>query len=273
MKMFSRITMSAVLALPVAGIAHADVLDDVLQRGSVRCAVVLDYPPIGFRTADNKPAGFDVDYCEDLAKALGVTAEVVEVTWPERIPALISGKVDVAVASASDTLERAKTVGFSIPYRVDTYQIMQHKGAGLRTYDDLKTKRVGAVIGNTQETNFLAYKEKVWGDGFTGTYTSFQNENEAYVALEQGQVDAIVVTAIAVHNLLESGKYPDTEAGPMTPYLPDVVSMMTIRQEYGWLNYLNLFINQQVRTGRFDEVYKKWIGGEIPKLTIDRVYY
>ena len=30
----------------------------------------------------NNPIGFDVDYCNDLAKALGVTAEIVETAVP-----------------------------------------------------------------------------------------------------------------------------------------------------------------------------------------------
>ncbi len=96
--------------------AKADKLDDIIASGTLRCAVVLDFPPMGSRDANNNPIGFDVDYCNDLAKALGVTAEIVETTFPERIPTLMSGQVDVAVASTSDTLERAKTVGFSIPY-------------------------------------------------------------------------------------------------------------------------------------------------------------
>ena len=96
--------------------AQADKLDDIISSGTLRCAVVLDFPPMGSRDADNNPVGFDVDYCNDLAAALGVTAEIVETPFPERIPALMSGRVDVGVASTSDTLERAKTVGFSIPY-------------------------------------------------------------------------------------------------------------------------------------------------------------
>jgi polar amino acid transport system substrate-binding protein len=38
------------------------------------------------------------------------------------------------------------------------------------------------------------------------------------------------------------------------------------------LNYLDLFINQQVRSGRYQELYDKWVGGTAPKLTIDNVY-
>jgi polar amino acid transport system substrate-binding protein len=38
--------------------------------------------------------------------------------------------------------------------------------------------------------------------------------------------------------------------------------------------YLNLFVNQQVRTGRYAELYKKWVGeGNAPDLTVPGVYY
>ena len=51
---------------------YADKLDDVIEAGTVRCGVVLDFPPIGYRDANNEPAGFDVEYCKDLAKAMDV---------------------------------------------------------------------------------------------------------------------------------------------------------------------------------------------------------
>ena len=111
----NKITMIAALiaGTAIAGAARADKLDDIIASGTLRCAVVLDFPPMGSRDASNEPIGFDVDYCNDLAAALGVKAEIVETPFPERIPALMSGRVDVGVASTSDTLERAKTVGFS----------------------------------------------------------------------------------------------------------------------------------------------------------------
>jgi hydroxyproline transporter system substrate-binding protein len=106
----------ALLGTIGAASARADMLDNIINAGTLRCAIMLDFAPMGFRDAQQKPAGFDVDYCDDLAKALGVKAEYVETPLPDRIPALMSGRADVAVASASDTLERAKTIGFTIPY-------------------------------------------------------------------------------------------------------------------------------------------------------------
>jgi polar amino acid transport system substrate-binding protein len=49
--------------------------------------------------------------------------------------------------------------------------------------------------------------------------------------------------------------------------------MMTKRQEYGWINYLNIFINRQVRSGRYQEIYTKYVGGTAPDLTSVGVYY
>ena len=42
--------------------ASADKLDDIISSGTLRCAVVLDFPPMGSRDASNTPIGFDVDY-------------------------------------------------------------------------------------------------------------------------------------------------------------------------------------------------------------------
>ena len=50
-------------------------------------------------------------------------------------------------------------------------------------------------------------------------------------------------------------------------------ALITLREEFGLINYMNLFINQQVRTGRYAELYKKWVGeGEPADLTIKGVY-
>lgn len=252
--------------------AQADKLDDIMNGGVLRCAVVLDFPPIGFRDANNQPVGYDVDMCTDLAAALDVDPEIVEVTWAERIPALISGRADVAVASSSDTLERAKTVSFSIPYIVYQFQVLTTEGANITDWEQLKSARVGAAIGTTYESLFLEYKEKNWPDA-TGSYTSYQSENESIVALAQGQVDAIIITDVAIRNHIEAGTYANLQAGPVMPVGEDMTGMMVVRGEFGLRDYLNLFINRQVRSGRYEELYRKWLGGEPPSLVVPGVYY
>ena len=48
---------------------------------------------------------------------MGVKLELVQVTGASRIPSLLAGKVDVLIAAAGATPERAQQVMFSQPTR------------------------------------------------------------------------------------------------------------------------------------------------------------
>ena len=258
-----------VAATALTGPALADKLDDIIASGTLRCAVVLDFPPMGMRDESNNPIGFDVDYCNDLAAALGVKAEIVETPFPERIPALMSGRVDVGVASTSDTLERAKTVGMSIPYYAFEMAVTVNDKSGITTWDGMKGHTVGATAG-TYEAIWLEGMIKEWGEG---EFRPYQTQADVFLALSQGQIDATASTVEVANANAGSGKFPGITVVDKAPTVPDYVALFTNREEYGLINYLNLFVNQQVRTGRYQELYAKWIGeGEPADLTVQGVY-
>ncbi|MFZ6047577.1 transporter substrate-binding domain-containing protein [Pseudomonas sp. CR3202] len=264
------IALSAALSSTLAINAQADKLDDIIESGKLRCAVTLDFPPMGFRDGNNAPAGFDVDYCKDLAKTLGVEAEVVETPFPDRIPALVSGRADVIVASTSDTLERAKTVGLTIPYFAFQMVVLTRDNAGIKNYDELKGRSVGGPAG-TYEAIALEKDVKQWGDN-KGAFHAYQSLADAVLALSQGQIDATTVTSTVASSLIKSGKYKGLTIAGTAPYDIDYVSLGAKRSEYGLLNYLNLFVNHQVRSGRYQELFTQWVGGDAPVLTANGVY-
>ena len=257
-----------IAAASVAGAAKADKLDDIIASGTLRCAVVLDFPPMGSRDENNNPVGFDVDYCNDLATALGVKAEIVETPFPERIPALMSGRVDVGVASTSDTLERAKTVGFSVPYFAFEMAVTANEKSGIKSFDDMKGHTVGATAG-TFEAIALEKQVQEWG---TGEFRPYQTQADVFLALSQGQIDATVSTSTVAMANVKTGNFPGISVVGKAPFDTDYVALFTNRDEYGLINYLNLFVNQQVRTGRYAELYEKWVGGDLPSLTVPNAY-
>ncbi|MCG6576005.1 amino acid ABC transporter substrate-binding protein [Pseudomonas sp. AF32] len=265
------VALSVVLTPLFISPAHADKLDDIIGSGKLRCAVTLDFPPMGFRDESNKPAGFDVDYCNDLAKVLGVEAEVVETPFPDRIPALISGRADVIVASTSDTLERAKTVGLTVPYFAFQMVVLTRDNTGINSFADLKGKALGNTSG-TYEAIALEKDQKSWG---SGSFRAYQSQNDTLLAVAQGHIDATVVTNTVAAATIKSGKYKNLKIAGDAPYVIDYVSLGAKRSEYGLINYLNLFINQQVRTGRYKELFTKWVGTDIAptSLTVPQVYY
>lgn len=266
--MFKKLLACAALSASISLPAAADTLDDVVDRGTLRCGVVLDFPPIGYRDANNEPAGFDVDYCKDLAAALDVEHEVLPITWAERLPVIVTGRADVVFGATSDSLARARTVGFTIPYAIYFAQGVVGKDSGISSFEDIRGKRVAAAVGTVPEQEWLEIA-KEWGEEHL--YQGYQSENEVFLAVAQGKADLGITTNTAV--LPVTQQYDSIIAGPRMPWTTDYTSVVGKREDVTWLNYLNLFVTHQVRSGRYGELWGKYVGGNAPELRIPGVLY
>src|SRR5690606_39594113 len=102
----------AVLAMGSSA-SMAETIDQVKEKGELTVGMLVDFPPYGILNTENKPDGYDADVARLLAKDLGVKVNIVPVTGPNRIPFLLTNKVDMLVASLAITPERAKQVQFS----------------------------------------------------------------------------------------------------------------------------------------------------------------
>lgn len=258
------------LALAVAGPAHADKLDDIISAGQLRCGIMLDFPPAGFRDRNNEPAGFDVDYCRDMAKALGVEAVVVETPAPQRIPALVSGQVDVGIGSITATTERAKTVLFSNPYMAYKLWVGVRPGSGIDSFEKLRGRTVGVVRGTTPELEYLKHCRD-WPEGCLNQ--SYGSNGDQILAFTQGKVEAIIEADAFLSELRKTPQGEDIEICCEVPGYTDWVAIAVNRGEFGLRDWINLFIFWQVDGGRYAELYRKWFGQEPPKLSRDDVEF
>ena len=113
-----KITALTALTLAVlSGLAHADRLDDIKKAGVLRVASFDSNPPFGFVDATSKQIeGLDVDYAKAIADKLGVKLQLQPTNPANRVPLLLSNKVDLVLANFTITPERAEQVNFSIPY-------------------------------------------------------------------------------------------------------------------------------------------------------------
>ncbi len=253
-----------------AGQAKADKLDDILSSGKLRCGVMLDFPPAGFRDQRNEPAGYDVEYCQDMAAALGVEAEIVETPSPQRIPALVANRVDVGIASTTATLERAKTVAFSIPYMVYKHVVLVRDDSDIESFDDLPGHPVATVRGTTPELEYLEHCE-TWAEGCD--YESYGSDSEQTLALRQGKADAVFTTSAYAATLVASPQGEGLEICCNVPGFTDWTGIIVNRNETAFLNWVNLFIWRQVESGRYAELYRKWVNDNVPTLALDNVHY
>ncbi|WP_263262439.1 transporter substrate-binding domain-containing protein [Pseudomonas sp. RIT-PI-S] len=263
------------LTLAVAGAfatqAHAEsTLDRVVQAKKLRCGVMLDSPPSGYRTPDNQPDGFDVAYCKDMAQALGATAEIVETPSADRIPALVSNRIDVLVASTTSTVARGLSVAFTQPYMNYTTAVITRKDSGIKSYGDLKGHTLGGVTGTSTE-QLLKRDIAAWNDGKT-QYTAYGSDTEAFLALQQGKVDALLQATAVASALIKSGQFPTFEMAGQAPFPPDLVSIAVRRDDQQMLGWAKLFVWNQVSSGRFGQLYQQYISStEPPSLKVSGV--
>lgn len=255
------------LTLALAGAfapqAHADsTLDRIVQAKKLRCGVMLDSPPSGYRTPENQPEGFDVAYCKDMAKALGATAEIVETPSADRIPALVSNRIDVLVASTTSTVARGLSVAFTQPYMNYTTAVITRKDSGIKSYADLKGHNLGGVTGTSTE-QMLKRDIAGWDDSKT-KYTAYGSDTEAFLALQQGKVDAVLQATAVASVLIKSGQFPTFELAGEAPFPPDLVSIAVRRDDQQMLGWAKLFVWNQVSSGRFTELYKQYISATEP---------
>src|SRR5690242_20154537 len=105
----------AVSAMP----AGARPLAAIKADGTLKVGLTGDYAPFSLRGPDGKISGADVTMAEELAKALGVSLEIVPTTWKTLKDGLEADRYDIAMGGVSVTPDRAAVGDFSTPVSHD----------------------------------------------------------------------------------------------------------------------------------------------------------
>jgi len=263
------------VALVATSTAHGQptsTLDRIISSKTLRCGVQLDFPPLGFRNAKNEPEGYDVAYCKDIARALGATAQIVETPSAERIPALVSNRIDILVAGTSITSQRALSVAFTQPYISFIVVTLTHKDANVNSFEDFKGRTIGGVTGTTTEL-WLRARFDEWSDP-KGRFISYGSESETFLALNQRRIDGVIVNAASAGALVSSGQFSNLVIKGEVPMPPDLAGIAVRKSDTDLLRWLKVFVWEQGVTGRYAELYRMYFGeGPVPPLTYPGVEY
>lgn len=181
----------AVAALLTAPTAHADTLETVRQRGSLKCSVSLSTP--GFSSPDNagKYQGLDPDMCRAVAAAvLGdpAKAEIVPIAPAARFTALQSGEVDILFNTTTWTLGREAT-NKMLFVGANYYdgQGLLVRANEIKTASDLDNGTVCTNQGSTSELNLVDFFR---ANNLKNEVVAFASQEEAARAYESGRCDA-----------------------------------------------------------------------------------
>jgi len=94
--------------------ASADVLEEILERGTIRVGV-SEFAPWTIKSPSGELVGFEIELSNRLAKDMGVEPEFKVYEWDNLIPALQNGEIDIIAGGMAITPARALRVEFTRP--------------------------------------------------------------------------------------------------------------------------------------------------------------
>lgn len=160
----------------------------------------IPYPPQEYFDDNGNPIGSDIEIGQEIAKRIGLTAQVQNSVFDTIIAALQGGKCDVIISAQNITPDRVKQVDM-IPFFQAGQAFVVAKGnpKNIKTTDDICGKTIGAETGTT-EADYINGTGDYSGQGLSAgctakgegaiTLKTFGKDSDALLALQSGQVDA-----------------------------------------------------------------------------------
>jgi ABC-type amino acid transport substrate-binding protein len=221
---------------------------------TVTVASSVDYKPFEF-FKNERPVGFDIDLMNEIGKRAGFRVEYRNVGFDGIIPGLGNNLYDAAIAAMIITKERSQQVDFSQPYFNADKSLLVQSDSDIQSFDDLTDATVGVQIGTTG----AKVADEMASQGKIGQVRTFDTFEDAFVALENGQVQAVLndFPVLAYRAKASDGRL-------------EVVGTIPTDEQYGIAFPKGSDLRQPVNEalaeikedGTYAEIYEKWFGEE-----------
>ena len=113
-----------------------------------------DYSPYTYRDENGKYKGIDIELARVAFHQLGYKVTFKRIVWENKNEDLDNGKID-CIWSCYSMNDREDLYQWAGPYLHSDQAVLVKKDSGIKTLDDLRTKRVGVQTSTKGETIFF----------------------------------------------------------------------------------------------------------------------
>jgi polar amino acid transport system substrate-binding protein len=134
-------------------------VEDLAPTGKLRAVINLGNPILAFKDeATNQVNGVSVDMARELARRLGVEAELVVVTSAgQAVDALATGRVDVGFFAIDSA--RAATTAYTAPYVQIEGAYLVRDDSSLRVNEEVDREGTRVAVGNRSAYDLYLTRE------------------------------------------------------------------------------------------------------------------
>ncbi|MBX3586385.1 MAG: amino acid ABC transporter substrate-binding protein [Ramlibacter sp.] len=258
------------LALAVATIATGsafaqanDTLAKVKASGKIVMGVRESSAPLSYTLGDGKYAGYHVELCERIIKALAPAAKIeyTPVTSANRIPLVQNGTVDIECGSTTNNATRQKDVSFAYTTFVTEVRTAVKVSSGIKSISELNGKSLATTTGTTSVA-LLRKHERANGINFKEVYG--KDHADSFLLLESGRADAFVMDDNILAGLIASSKSPKDYAIVGETLNVEPIAIMVRKDDPAFLKAVDAQIQGMMKTGEINKLYDKWFMNPIP---------
>jgi polar amino acid transport system substrate-binding protein len=262
MKRIGQVLLAGLLVIGISGIAlgqTSPTLEKIKNSGVFTLGVRNGSPPFSFINKQNERAGFSNDLAELVHKAIekkvgkSIKLEMKETSPSTRIPLLTSQAVDLITETMTDTRARRESIDFSITFFVTGAQFIVKKGSPIKGSQDIAGKRIATQQGSTNERVLREKYSKA-------DLVTFPDQAAAFMALQQGKVDAYCNDGIQLWGLKYKSGNPDQweVVGDYISYEPYGMAMR--KNDSDFRAVVNTALMEALEGGEYFKIYEKWFG-------------
>jgi polar amino acid transport system substrate-binding protein len=201
----------------------------------------------------NKADGLDVEINEAALRWLGVDKIKYEVApFGQLIPMLTSNRIDVVASNIHQTPDRLKVVTFTGPAWWYGPALVTQKGnpTGIKSFDDLKGKKVGAIAGSAADEYLRTIGIEV---------TPFQEDAAEFAGISTGKVDVILEDDVKILDYLKANAGAPIEIVPGVAVPEDLI----FKYGYGYARYAVRPADCQLRMAYGVALHELWGAGVV----------
>lgn len=249
--------LAATASEAVAQAAPQSGLKRILDRGKLIVGTRSTTIGFGFKDGKGELVGFDIDLAKAIAKGLLNDETKIEFeVFPggaERVPALISGRVDIVISQFSVFESRAQVIDFSLPYCNSDFSAIVKASSPYLKHKDLNGKVVTTRQGDE-------LKALILGAIPEAKVEMYPNFSDSFTAFRQGRAEAFFNDSAPARYIVR--EFP----GQFRVILDDEnridVNQYSIGIKQGeqvLLNYINWALIRMRLDGRLEAIHKRWL--------------
>jgi len=263
MLIFVLIGMIELVGCSTKAVENNEGFSKIKDRGYIVIGLDDTFAPMGFKNDKGEIVGFDVDLAKEVFKRMGLSVKFQPIDWSMKETELNSGNIDAIWNGYSITDERKEKVAFAKPYLENKQLIITLSSSSIQDKKDLKDKTIAAQ-SQSSSLDAMNKEPEVVSSLKGGEPVLFDSNNEAFMELESGRIDGVVVDEILA-------RYYMKERG-VSKY--KVLQQDFGKEEYGvgvrkndaeLLEKINKTLEDMKQDGTCGEISKKWFEINIVK--------